>query len=94
MNIKAATVSGIADRLERLDFIAREHDPADRRIVRVSLTAEGRRVLSEIQVAARAYFEAIFKHMGPEAVQRFSQALEDFRGAANAVGTAAEFRPD
>ncbi|HEY7269279.1 MAG TPA: MarR family transcriptional regulator [Dehalococcoidia bacterium] len=93
MGVKPATLSGLAERLERLDFIKREHDPADRRIVRVVLTPEGKRILSEIQVAARAYFDAIFARMGPEAVERFAEALEGFRKSANSVGAAAEYLP-
>ena len=93
MGVKPATLSGLAERLERLDFIRREHDPADRRIVRVALTAEGKRILSEIQVAARAYFDAIFARMGPEAVEKFAEALEGFRKSATSVGAAAEYLP-
>jgi DNA-binding MarR family transcriptional regulator len=93
MGVKPATLSGLADRLERLDFIRRAHDPADRRVVRVVLTTEGKRVLSEIQVAARAYFEAIFGHMGAGAVESFAEVLEAFRKSANAIGAAAEYLP-
>jgi DNA-binding MarR family transcriptional regulator len=91
MKVKPATLSGIAERLERLEFIRRQHDPADRRLVRVSLTAAGRRVLSEIQVAARAYFEAIFNDMGTDGVSRLARYLEDFSTAAARVGLLAEF---
>lgn len=94
MNVKPATLSGLAERLERLQFICREHDPADRRVVRVSLTPEGKRVLTEIQVAARAYFDAVFARMGPDAVEQFAQALEDFKSAASAVGIPSEYLPD
>jgi len=91
MNVKAATLSGLAERLERLGLISRMHDPQDRRVVRVALTPEGKRVLSEIQVAARAYFDAIFHHMGAAEVERFADALENFRRAADAVRLAGEW---
>jgi DNA-binding MarR family transcriptional regulator len=94
MKVKPATLSGLAERLERLDFLARRHDPADRRIVRVSLTPEGKRVLSEIQVAAGAYLEAIYREMGPDQVAGFADVLERFRKAADIVGSTAEYRPD
>jgi DNA-binding MarR family transcriptional regulator len=94
MNVKPATLSGLAERLERLRFIRREHDPADRRVVRVSLTADGKQVLGEIQIAARAYLEAVFERMGPAAVADFTTALEAFQVAAAAVQSSAEYAPD
>lgn len=90
MRVKPATLSGLAERLERQQLIERVHDPEDRRVVRVSLTAEGRRVLSEIQVAARAYLEPVLDRMGRRSVEAFVRALEEFRAAADEVGIMAE----
>ena len=45
MHVSPSTVTGIADRLEARELIARRRDQADRRVVRLHLTDEGRRLL-------------------------------------------------
>ncbi len=90
MKVRPATLSGLADRLERQDLILRSQCPEDRRVVQVSLTAEGQRVLSEIQVAAHAYMEALLNRMGKDSVEDFVRVLEAFRAAADELGMMAE----
>ena len=48
MGVSLATMSGIVDRLVAHAFVSRHEDPRDRRIRRIRLTAEGRKVLHEI----------------------------------------------
>lgn len=85
MNVRPATVTGLTDRLVRQQLIERQADPSDRRLVRVALTPEGRRVLGEIEVASRAYLGAIFDRMGADAVQRLVNSFEEFSDAADSV---------
>jgi len=82
MNVRPATVTGLTDRLVRQELIQRQDDPEDRRVVRVALTPEGRRVLGEIETASRAYLRAIFDELGPDAVERLIQVFEEFSEAA------------
>ncbi len=82
MNVRHATVTGLTDRLVRQHLIERQADPDDRRVVRVALTAEGRRVTGEIETAARAYLDAIFERMGEKDVQRLIDLFEQFSAAA------------
>ncbi len=70
MNVRPATVTGLTDRLVRQRLIKRQDDPNDRRVVRVALTAEGRRVLGEIESAGRAYMAEILARMDGAAVRR------------------------
>lgn len=45
----SATMTGIVDRLVRMDFVERQTAPLDRRVVVIDLTERGRDVLSRVQ---------------------------------------------
>ncbi|OGO52134.1 MAG: hypothetical protein A2148_12555 [Chloroflexi bacterium RBG_16_68_14] len=83
MNVRPATVTGLTDRLVRHKLIVRLADEDDRRVVRIVLTHEGRRVVGEIETAARAYLDAVFQRMGEDAVRRLIAGFEQFSAAAN-----------
>ncbi len=85
MNVRPATVTGLTDRLVRQRLIKRKDDPDDRRVVRVALTAEGRRVLGEIESASRAYLRAVFERIGDDGVRRLIELFEHFGAAADAA---------
>jgi DNA-binding MarR family transcriptional regulator len=85
MNVRPATVTGLTDRLVRQGLIERQADPEDRRVVRVALTPEGRRVVGEIETASRAYLQAIFDRLGTDVVDSLVELFEQFSDAAEAV---------
>ena len=90
LNVRPATVTGLTDRLVRQDLIERRDHPSDRRIVQIVLTAEGRRVLNEIEVASRAYFDAIFERMPEKDVVHLVALLQKLADTAAEVGAEAE----
>jgi DNA-binding MarR family transcriptional regulator len=49
--LKHHTVVELVDRAERSGYVVRSVDPSDRRIVRLALTASGRRVLEKLSAA-------------------------------------------
>jgi DNA-binding MarR family transcriptional regulator len=85
MAVRPATITGLTDRLVRQRLIERQPDADDRRVVRVALTAQGRRVLGEIETASRAYLGAVLERMGAPAARRLIEAFEAFRAAADEV---------
>jgi len=85
LHVRPATLTGLADRLERNGFVRRWTDAADRRVVRIGLTDQGTAVLDEVFAAARDYLSPIFERMGEKARDEFSQALEYFAETAAAV---------
>ncbi len=93
MVVRRPTITGLTDRLVKQQLIRRLSDEADRRIVRIGLTNEGRRVLGEIQVASKAYLDRVFGAMGEAQVEEFVRLMEAFSASAEAVQQAAEFRP-
>lgn len=93
MRVRKPTITGLTDRLIKHKLIRRLNDPTDRRVVRIALTKEGRRVLGEIEVASKAYLDRIFGSLGDAKVEEFVRVLEDFSRSAEAVQQAAEFQP-
>jgi DNA-binding MarR family transcriptional regulator len=82
LHIRPATLSGLADRLERNGFARRWTDPADRRMVRIGLTEEGVALLDEVSAVARQYLTSVFERMGPEASDELTEAFERFADIA------------
>jgi DNA-binding MarR family transcriptional regulator len=56
LGVTPATVTPVVDGLEREGSVRRERDPADRRIVRLRITAPGRRRLAAAQERAEAVY--------------------------------------
>jgi DNA-binding MarR family transcriptional regulator len=61
VHVTQATVTGVMDTLERDSYVIRERDEHDRRIVRVSLTLDGRfrleRAMERVSAEMRPLFE-------------------------------------
>jgi DNA-binding MarR family transcriptional regulator len=51
MFLHISTVSGIVDRLEKKKYVTRERGRADRRVVHLQVTADGRRVIRRTPLA-------------------------------------------
>lgn len=60
LRIAPRSVTDVVDSLESRGFVAREPDPTDRRATRVGLTADGRKVLDELDTARRTDHEGYF----------------------------------
>lgn len=57
--------------LQRRDLIRRREDPANRRILRMSLTAEGRRIIDNCNVVADQVERQVFSCLSREDYDRF-----------------------
>ena len=53
--------------------------------MRIALTAEGRRVIGEVQTAARAYLSAVLRRLSEPQVRRLVATFDEFADAAQAV---------
>ena len=60
MGVTRPAATGLVDRLLSQDLVSRRGDPADRRVIRVSLTAKGRRVLNGIWSQKRRMIQEVF----------------------------------
>lgn len=54
-----STTTDLVDRLERAEFVVRQRDQSDRRVVRVKLQLKGSEMIEHVLDARRAYLSAI-----------------------------------
>jgi DNA-binding MarR family transcriptional regulator len=85
LRITGPTLSGIVDRLIDRKVVDRRHDDVDRRIVRVSLTAEGESLLRILEYAGRSVLGEAFEAIGTAATLRLAADLASFADALNTV---------
>ena len=80
MSARNSTVTGIADRMERDGLVERQRDNRDRRVVRIRLTAEGRRLAKKIPVESMEVFAAALDALDGDdrrALRRILRRLSD-----------------
>jgi DNA-binding MarR family transcriptional regulator len=85
-----ATMTGIVDRLVKLNLVGRGGNPDDRRIVLVELTDEGRRLLDEVHAARRRQLDQAFQRLSEADQREFVRLLREF---ATALGVHAGAKP-
>lgn len=88
-----ATMTGIVDRLVKLNLVERGSNPDDRRIVLVMLTKAGRTQLDEVHATRRKHLEEAFGRLSAKdqgdlvrLLRSFSAALGVHEGAGPARG--------
>lgn len=55
MYLACSTTTDLIDRMEKNKLVERVKDPADRRVVRIHLLAEGERIIQEVILKRQAY---------------------------------------
>lgn len=91
LGVVGATTSVLADRLVAQGLAVREHDPDDRRVVRLVLTEPGRRVASKYLEAQRRAARALFDRLSEGQIDAWLDVLETLAapgGDAGAEGAA------
>ncbi len=84
--VRAATVTAIIDGLEREGYVERQPDRADRRVIRVVISAAGSQRLQEADRALGGASEDLFRALAPRDADRLRQALvEVARQASDAA---------
>ena len=63
ISMDLSTLTRTVDKLVKKEFVARKPDPEDRRMVRVALTAKGRRIISRFEEARKKHIESILRQM-------------------------------
>lgn len=76
-----ATMTGIVDRLVKLDLVKRGGNPNDRRIVLVELTEAGRARLEEVHTARRRQLEQAFNRLSASDQHELVRLLKEFAAA-------------
>jgi DNA-binding MarR family transcriptional regulator len=73
--VRAPTISRLAAEMERSGLIRRRGDPDDGRVVRVEMTAKGRRVLGKGRELRIADIESRVRRLAPDEIEALSDAI-------------------
>lgn len=60
LDVTKGNITGLIDRMERDGLAKRKDDPRDRRVIRASITAKGKKVLRDIQPVKDQWAERLF----------------------------------
>jgi DNA-binding MarR family transcriptional regulator len=73
--VTAQTMNEIINGLEQRGLVARKEDPANKRILRMKLTAQGRKLLKKCEDVADRIEEAAFDWVDPKEYETLRQSL-------------------
>lgn len=73
--VRAPTISRLASEMERSELIRRRDDPDDGRVVRVEMTAKGRRVLGKGRELRITDIESRVRKVEPDGVDTLEKAV-------------------
>lgn len=85
LGVTPPTVGRMCDRLARRGLVLRHRAHDDRRVVRISLTKDGRRIVDDATQRRRVFLARIVAAMPPERRQEAAAALRAFAEAAGEV---------
>jgi DNA-binding MarR family transcriptional regulator len=88
LGVTPPTISGIVDRLVKLELVRRVEDEADRRLVRNHLTERGEAACSRLERGIEVYTRRILIEMDHTDLSAFVTGLEAFVRASDAVARA------
>ena len=91
--VTAPTMSGIVDRLARQDFVRREDDLIDRRLVRTFVTDQGEQCYGQLADDVQRFMRRVMDVMPPADLGALLRGLEAFMTAFDAVRCAARDEP-
>jgi MarR family transcriptional regulator, organic hydroperoxide resistance regulator len=75
LDIRASSASTLVDRLIRQKMIARQRDAKDRRVVWITATAKGRKVVRQILAQKRQSVKAIFGRLTADEREKYLSVL-------------------
>lgn len=79
MYLACGTTTDLIDRMEKNKLVERVKDPADRRVVRIHLLAEGERIIQEVILKRQAYLRDMFETFSEEETALFEKSLLKLR---------------
>ncbi|MBT2656857.1 MarR family transcriptional regulator [Bacillus sp. ISL-18] len=75
MFLACSTTTDLVDRMEKNLLVVRVKDPSDRRVVRIHLLEEGKRIIDEVIKKRQAYLEEILKNFTMDQILLLQSSL-------------------
>jgi DNA-binding MarR family transcriptional regulator len=85
LDVTPPTAGRMCERLVHRGLVSRHRAHDDRRVVRISLTADGRRVVDEATRQRREAIAAVLAGLAPEHQAEIADALRDFAAAVGEI---------
>ena len=82
MGVKPSAITAMVDRLDKHDFVARDRDDEDRRVVYISLRDSGKKILQVAKQNRREQLNKMFSHLSEDELQHFVSIFEKLAMAA------------
>lgn len=76
LNVTSPTITQHINSLEAQELVKRHADPADRRIVRIRLTDQGKAYIQRINEARLNMFVDLVNHLGEEESKQFADVMK------------------
>jgi DNA-binding MarR family transcriptional regulator len=76
MHLHISTCSGIVDRLERKGYVVRRRGSDDRRVVRLHVTARGRRMVAKVPISSFGMLVRDIENLPARDVHRIHEAMK------------------
>jgi len=75
MYLAFSTTTDLVDRMENNHLVVRVKDPKDRRVVRIHLLDEGKRIIDEVIKKRQLYLQTVLENFSDEEVLQLKQSL-------------------
>lgn len=79
MDVSTAAITGIAERLVRDNYAVRVYDPADRRIIKIKLTAKGNELVKRVNEQKRQLTIKIFTKLPASDRQAYLEIMRKIK---------------
>jgi DNA-binding MarR family transcriptional regulator len=81
LNVSLSNATGLIDRVEERGYVERTRVPEDRRVVKIRVTAEGMRMLEEVDALSDELLRDVLGRIGPSKLGGVAQAVTELRSA-------------
>lgn len=76
LDMSTSSLSGIIERLVRLNYVNRDRDEADRRTIIISLSKNGQKLIQQVPVLNNQYFHTILQQMNSNDIELLNAQLQ------------------
>jgi DNA-binding MarR family transcriptional regulator len=74
--LACSTATDLIDRMEKNGFLERKRDADDRRVIRLSISEKGLKVISEVVAARRRYVASMLEKLNSAEIEQLGMSLD------------------